>query len=390
MPAIYGVPSNLIANVGIDTTSPLTALHVSTSSTATLRGILSAQYNSGTQGAQANFYKARGTETSPLTLVTADFILEHNGWGHDGSNYLLAAQTRYESTGTIASTRMPGRIVWATATDAAPSVLTDRMWLSPLGNLLVGTSTDTTGSGSLSVTGKYLTSGTLNVFDAQGATTSARWFNLQNTGSRILFGVESSGGGSIITGSSSYAAAFTSGAAVPIQLGINFNLRYTFTDTGLGILTSAPGSFGLAVNHATGSCLDLIYNDSDGSPANHCSLVVSSGGNLTITPTGNQTIFSGTIIGAVQLLSGAGAINVTQLITEYTSNGVAQALTLANGTVGQIKKIVHTVDGGSGVLTPTTPIGYTTITFTNVGDAVDLLYTTTGWAVTGSKGSVIA
>lgn len=103
-----------------------------------------------------------------------------------------------------------------------------------------------------------------------------------------------------------------------------------------------------------------------------------------------QATFTGSITTTPQLLSGAGAINVTTSATEYTSTGVAQALTLANGTVGQIKYIVHTVDGGSGVLTPTTAIGFTTVTFTAVGDSVSLLYTTTGWAAVGSKGALIA
>ena len=100
---------------------------------------------------------------------------------------------------------------------------------------------------------------------------------------------------------------------------------------------------------------------------------------------------TGGSIGTVQLLSGAGAVNVTTAITELTTTGASQALTLANGVDGQFKTIVHVVDGGSAVLTPTTKIGFSTITFTNVGDSVLLVYTaTTGWAAVGSKGVTIA
>jgi hypothetical protein len=96
-------------------------------------------------------------------------------------------------------------------------------------------------------------------------------------------------------------------------------------------------------------------------------------------------------VNSVQSLSGAGAVDVTNGITEYTSTGGAQALTLANGTAGQIKRIVHGVDGGSGVLTPTTKTGYTTITFTNAGDSVTLVYLTTrGWCIVGIFGAVAA
>lgn len=96
------------------------------------------------------------------------------------------------------------------------------------------------------------------------------------------------------------------------------------------------------------------------------------------------------IIGGVQSLSGAGAVDVTNLVTSLTTTGAAQALTLADGTAGEMKIIVHAVDGGSAVLTPTTKIGFSTITFTAVGDSVMLVYTSAGWAIVGSRGVTIA
>jgi len=105
---------------------------------------------------------------------------------------------------------------------------------------------------------------------------------------------------------------------------------------------------------------------------------------------GNGT-FGGTLITTPQTLSGAGAVDIVTSATAFTSTGAAQALTLANGTAGQIKTIAHVVDGGSGVLTPTTKSGYTTITFTNVGDSVTLQYfTTAGWCIVGIFGAVAA
>jgi hypothetical protein len=102
---------------------------------------------------------------------------------------------------------------------------------------------------------------------------------------------------------------------------------------------------------------------------------------------GNLT---GDVFASVQSLSGAGAVNVTDMFTSLTTTGAAQALTLANGTVGQLKVVAHVVDGGSAVLTPTTKIGFTTITFTNVGDAATLIYTAAGWAIVGINGAVAA
>jgi hypothetical protein len=100
---------------------------------------------------------------------------------------------------------------------------------------------------------------------------------------------------------------------------------------------------------------------------------------------------SGALTTTPQALSGAGAVDVVTSATAFTSTGAAQALTLLNGTNGQIKTIAHVVDGGSGVLTPTTKSGYTTITFTNVGDSVTLQYFTgAGWCIVGIFGAVAA
>lgn len=97
------------------------------------------------------------------------------------------------------------------------------------------------------------------------------------------------------------------------------------------------------------------------------------------------------VVGGVQSLSGPGAVNTTQFATEITSTGVADALTLADGSPGQLKSIVHGVDGGSSVLTPTTKTGYTTITFTNAGEGVLLqFFATRGWCIIGIWGAVAA
>ena len=111
----------------------------------------------------------------------------------------------------------------------------------------------------------------------------------------------------------------------------------------------------------------------------------STSGTATVTSTYGDAAVVG-----VQSLSGAGAVNITTGLTSLTTTGSSQALTLADGAAGQIKMIVHAVDGGSAILTPTTKIGFSTITFTAVGDAVTLAYTAAGWAIVGSQGVTIA
>lgn len=100
--------------------------------------------------------------------------------------------------------------------------------------------------------------------------------------------------------------------------------------------------------------------------------------------------FGTDVILSTQSLSGAGAVDITNAYTNLTTTGAAQALTLANGTLGEIKIITHAVDGGSAVLTPTTKIGFTTITFTAVGESAMLVYTSAGWAIVALNGAVAA
>jgi hypothetical protein len=113
----------------------------------------------------------------------------------------------------------------------------------------------------------------------------------------------------------------------------------------------------------------------------------------TDATTGATTVnssFGTDVVLATQSLSGAGAVDVTNAFTALTTTGAAQALTLANGTVGEIKIISHVVDGGSAVLTPTTKIGFSTITFTAVGDSAMLVYTAAGWDIVALNGAVAA
>jgi len=97
------------------------------------------------------------------------------------------------------------------------------------------------------------------------------------------------------------------------------------------------------------------------------------------------------IRGGVQTLSGAGAVDLTNLVTELTTTG-ANALTLANGTTsGQMKIVNMIVDGGDGTLTPTTFANGTTITFDAVGESVTLVWNSAiGWVATSVNGATVA
>lgn len=109
----------------------------------------------------------------------------------------------------------------------------------------------------------------------------------------------------------------------------------------------------------------------------------------TLSVTGASTLTGG-IIGGVQTLAAAGAVDVTTLVTRIDSGG-AIALTLADGTNGQVKHIVMGTDGGDATLTPTTKTGFSTITFNDAGDGVTLVFITTkGWICAGNNGATLA
>jgi hypothetical protein len=99
---------------------------------------------------------------------------------------------------------------------------------------------------------------------------------------------------------------------------------------------------------------------------------------------------SGVYVDSVDTRTGAGAISVTKGTTKLVTTG-ANALTLADGQDGQIKRIHMITDGGDGTLTPATKTGYTTITFNDAGDDVVLQFISgRGWEVVSNNGCTVA
>lgn len=110
------------------------------------------------------------------------------------------------------------------------------------------------------------------------------------------------------------------------------------------------------------------------------------------TFTGTQT-FNGPVVEAVQALSGAGPVNITQPVTAFTSTATGNALTLADGVEGQLKTIVYVAEaagGDTGILTPTNLGAGTTITFNAVGDACVLQFLGSDWWAISLRGAVLA
>jgi hypothetical protein len=97
------------------------------------RGLMSAQYSTDATGARIHLRKGRGTEAAPTVVVTGDTLGRLRFSGYDGTNYLQMASVDAIATGTIAATRVPTYLAFSVATDAAPSVLTEVLRLTPTG-----------------------------------------------------------------------------------------------------------------------------------------------------------------------------------------------------------------------------------------------------------------
>ena len=174
-----------------------------------------------------------------------------------------------------------------------------------------------------------------------------------------------------------------------------YKTSYTRYINAVRILTIGNANLGgvnqIGYFNADNSVVEYIYVSNSlaslVTAINAAASYVTIGGSQTIT--GDKT-FSGLILETgVQAISGAGAINITTKRTDITTTA-ANAYTLANGAVGQIKKIVMVADGGDATITPTTLLGYTTITLSAVGETVELQYGTGGWAIIGGNGYVAA
>jgi len=85
------------------------------------------------------------------------------------------------------------------------------------------------------------------------------------------------------------------------------------------------------------------------------------------------------------------AINTTSAITEVNQTGGATALSLADGTNGQIKTFIAIGTGANTItITPTNLRGGSTITLNAEGETVQCLFKNSNWNVIGGNGFVVA
>lgn len=123
--------------VGVTGGPVATELTVINTSAADPRGILSGQYSNDALGSRIHLRKARGTPAVPTTITTGDVLGRIRFSGYDGANFIQSGSIDVVSTGTVASTRVPTYMAFSVGTDAAPSVLTERMRITAAGALVL-------------------------------------------------------------------------------------------------------------------------------------------------------------------------------------------------------------------------------------------------------------
>lgn len=147
-----------------------------------------------------------------------------------------------------------------------------------------------------------------------------------------------------------------------------------YSDTGILVHSDAPNhSVGIGTDAPSASfMLDVIADASTGGSIN-------SAGWLAMSTNDTRT--------------GAGAVGVTTPVTFLSNSSGASALTIGNGTNGQIKILIMTVrGGGSMAFTNQSNIqlggGGTTLTFDSVGENAILMYVNSKWQLLAGTAAV--
>lgn len=117
------------------------------------------------------------------------------------------------------------------------------------GTLTTAAQPNVTSLGTL--TTELITSKAGQFFSRSGVSTSNQYFNVSNTSGSFFLGVESSAGGSLLTGSTAYCSVFTTQGAKDLFLGTN--LTYALKIDGTTQAATFAGSLGVTTTLTTGN-----------------------------------------------------------------------------------------------------------------------------------------
>jgi hypothetical protein len=237
--------------LGINNATPLSDLEVTESGTNTVRGIVDGQYSSSVNGAKLDMRKARGTRASPSVITSGDNLGVISAEGYDGTNYLQDASIIFSTEGTIAATQVPTIIRFSTATNAAPSVVTEAMRIDSSQRVGVGT-TSLTSLFNVGSTDQFQVNSTGAIASATGITSSGTINFSGLTASSPVFtdaskNLTNAGTVPVVDGGTGTSTAFTQGSVVfagasGVYSQDNTKLFWNDTSDWLGINDSAPAN----------------------------------------------------------------------------------------------------------------------------------------------------
>ena len=372
---LTGTAASLTAGT-VTTNANLTGDVTSVGNATTLAAGSASALNSGTldaaRMANAGVHTGDATGTFPaITLNAAQTGITSVGTltgGATGAGFTVAL-----STSTITGNLPDARNTVSNSTTTTMSALTT------IGAAGAGTvNIPFTTSASSAITGS------LKIGNGTAAT------NVGIGGGNINAGGAIVAGGSITMGSRFFMN--DSGRTSRLTVGSTAGWIIVDNQSGVGgavLLGAGSGNPGI---FKSGTTLQVRLADNSADAPISASNVTASG---TVSVTGATTLSAALITTPEALapaLNAGAACGVTTVASGFALNGV-NALTLANGTNGQIKTIVCTAvtAAGTATLTPTTCSGFTTVAFTAAGQTLTLQYFTTGgWVILSVRGATPA
>ncbi|HSA08082.1 MAG TPA: hypothetical protein P5099_01810 [Candidatus Moranbacteria bacterium] len=296
--------------IGIGTTTPSALLHLATATTALGLSVFE-QASADTDSFDLILRKTRGTIASPTVITAGDELgnLKFSGYSGVGG-YVTSASIKAISEGTVATTRVPGSLVFSTGTDAAPTVLTERMRINSAGNVGIGDTSPaalfTVGSGDL-----FQVNSSGQIAAVAGYTQGSGNFSISGSGT---FGT---GTGAITLNGDTTIAA---GKSLAMALGTGKFLQiYSGTETAATISASSLTS---------GNILSLTSSSTAAAAGNTGLNIAISGANATsgITRYGLQS--------AVTATNATSGTNVAGYFSASGATTANYGLIVASGNVG--------------------------------------------------------
>jgi hypothetical protein len=196
-------------------------------------------------------------------------------------------------------------------------------------------------SGNLSVTGTInkISPAATNTqfFGVSGGTTAYTYGQITNTGGSLNWGIDTSTGGGLMTGTSAYSSSIYTGTATPLHFGTNNILRATLDASGnLGIGTASPSDtigYGRALDIQSNTGAAVYLRDSDNPTTQYG--FVSFDGNAGVN---NFNIANSSSAGPIRLITnGSERMRIDSsgnlLVGKSVVNDAAGTLISASGIV---------------------------------------------------------